>query len=146
MPDSGVIQQLDSMKQVLPLIGRTMPDDVLENAEDSGDCPSRHLYGYFIDDLLVGCCGYTYDEGRYSISWTAVDPRYQGKGIGRKLLCYTIDRIKALGGKSVWVETYEHPSFFRAIGFYLEAGFRLCGYCSDYLRDGSAVLYLRKML
>jgi len=142
----GQIRRLDSIKQVLPLVRDTMPADVYESAEALDDNPSRILFGFFKGKILIGCCGYVYNEDKYSISWTAVDPQYQKKGIGQKLLDKVIEELIKMNAPCVYVETYEHPCFFNAIRFYMKNGFRMCGYLENYLRDGSAYLYLKREL
>ena len=140
----SVIQAIKKFENILPIIARTMPDDVYEAAESCKDSDSRNIYGYFDKKKLVGFCGYFYDEGKYWISWTAVSPEYQRQGIGQTLLNRVFKQLKKLKAKCVYVETYEHPDFFNAVKFYWKNDFRLCGFLNDHLRDGSTVLYLKK--
>jgi ribosomal protein S18 acetylase RimI-like enzyme len=142
----GKIQRIKSIKDVLNIVRATMPDDVFESAEALEDSDKRNLWGFYVKDQLIGCSGYYYEDGKYFISWTAVRPENQGKGVGQRLITYVLEEIKKHGGTRVGVETYENPMFFNAIMLYLKNGFRLCGFKQNYLRDGSTILYLAREL
>lgn len=54
---------------------------------------------YFVaenDDMIVGCGGINYkkDENIAMISWDIIHPKYQGNGIGNRILNHRIDLIK----------------------------------------------------
>lgn len=140
-----MIKPIINHRDILPLVEKTMPGDVYQNCIDVIDHyqNDRKLFGYYKDNRLIGCCGYVILEHKTWISWTAVEPDYQSKGIGRQLLRHTLAYVDA---ESIYVETYEHPAFFSAIQFYLKNGFRLCGFMENHLKDGSSILYFKKKL
>ncbi|MCD6395723.1 MAG: GNAT family N-acetyltransferase [Planctomycetes bacterium] len=73
-----------------------------------------------------GVCGvvraHFNSPGEAQIRYMAVDDRYQGKGIGSKLLAEIEKRIKAKGGRRVVLNARE-----LAIGFYEERGYDIVG-------------------
>lgn len=143
------LKQIDIPTDILPLIKVTMPEDVYNHAvdvlSDESFIKDRTLFGCYFYGKLIGCCGYFRDSTKYWISWTAILPEYQRKGIGQKLLYKVFDELKNITDK-VYVETYEHPDFRKAINFYWKNGFKLCGILEDYLEDNSSALFLRKWL
>ncbi len=63
------------------------------------DYLKEHLEEYYvveIDKKIVGCGGinYFWNDGVARISWDAIHPQYQGRGIGLDLLQYRINKIK----------------------------------------------------
>jgi ribosomal protein S18 acetylase RimI-like enzyme len=144
-----MIAIIDNQKDILPLIEATMPEDIYKHAvcvlSNNRTAKDRTLFGYYFYNKLVGCCGYFREGPKYWISWTAVLPSYQGKGIGQELLNKVFEDLNNITDR-VYVETYEHPDFRKAINFYWKNGFKLCGILEDYLDTGDACLYLRKWL
>lgn len=59
------------------------------------------------------------------ITNVAVDPAYQGQGLGRKLMNELTSRVKALGVDSMTLEV--RPSNKVAINLYTSLGFRSVG-------------------
>lgn len=53
----------------------------------------------------------------------AVDPRHQGKGLGRALLHHSIERARAHGARMVMVETGDDPGHTPARDLYQASGF-----------------------
>jgi len=150
-----MIKELKTLKEVkstLPLIKATMPSYVYEDAviklTDPGLHKDRTMFGYYNkSNHIVGCCGAYWDGRKYWISWTAILPDYQRQGIGQKLLNKVFDFVKRkMCCNLIYVETYEHLDFVKAINFYWKNGFTLCGCVEDHLKDGSSVLYLKRYL
>jgi len=69
----------------------------------------------------------------------AVTPAYQGRGIGRKLLCLVVDDLRAAGVNRIWAATPSDPTV-RAYGFYRAIGWVATGESSS---DDSEILELR---
>ncbi len=108
---------------------------------------------YFVrwqGDAIVGLVGLHHavwgPEENVWLAWFAVDPDWQGKGLGRELLV-AVERIAAARGfRKLLVETYEHPDFDKARRFYERNGFQHAGQIMDYLPDGSPmVVYARRL-
>ena len=67
---------------------------------------------------VVGCCALSIVgwQDLAEIKSLAVKEKYQGKGIGTRLVKKALEEAKSLGLKKVFVLTYE-PEFFKRLGF-----------------------------
>jgi GNAT superfamily N-acetyltransferase len=140
------IQKLKQHRDALPLIRATMPGDVrVEAAEDLSVNAGCTLYGYYTDNALIGVCGWWFDGRVYWLSWTAVQPNYQRRGIGQALLDVVIRDVYDYAN-DVYVETYEDPAFYSAVRFYWKNGFKLCGYRENALESGATAFFMKKTL
>jgi ribosomal protein S18 acetylase RimI-like enzyme len=60
------------------------------------------MYGYKIDDEIIGCAGYSYHkEQAYLIERLATLPEYRNLGVGKKMMKFIENKIKKNGGKIV---------------------------------------------
>ena len=94
---------------------------------------------------LVGyvCFGKTpMTRHTYDMYWIAVDPSYQGRGIGARLLDAMVARVVAAGGRGVRVETSSTEGYGRALRFYLNRGFRIMGRIPHFYREGDDLVIL----
>lgn len=80
--------------------------------------PERVLYGYTIEQDLVGCIGIVKGEAnRCEIKHIAVSPAYRGKGIGREMIRYVEDHHAF---SSIYAETdQEAVLFYKNLGFHI---------------------------
>ena len=74
---------------------------------------------------IVGAGGINYfpDKNTARISWDMIHPEYQGKGVGKELIQYRIDLIKASSKniELIVVRTSQMTyKFYRKMGFVLE--------------------------
>ena len=79
-------------------------------------------FGAFTDNKLVGIVSLFEKTGDFQFRKLAVDPDYQGKGIGNALLIYITDFAKAAGGTRLWCNAR-----LSAIGFYEKIHFNHTG-------------------
>jgi D-alanine-D-alanine ligase len=84
--------------------------------------------------------------GSYDLYWIAVAPERQGQGIGRALLEQTEERIRAAGGRQVYIETSSRAQYRPTQGFYLAAGYVQEAHLEDYYAPGDGKLICRKRL
>ena len=77
------------------------------------------------DNLIVAYAGCWVLAHEGHITNVAVDPDYQGQGLGRKLMNELTSRVKALGVDSMTLEV--RPSNTVAINLYTSLGFRGVG-------------------
>lgn len=80
--------------------------------------PERVLYGYTIEQDLVGCIGIVKGEAnRCEIKHITVSPVFRGKGIGREMIRY-VEEHHAFS--SIYAETdQEAVLFYKNIGFHI---------------------------
>jgi GNAT superfamily N-acetyltransferase len=79
-------------------------------------------FGAFTDNKLVAIVSLFNKNGDFQFRKLAVDPDYQGKGIGNDLLTYITDFARNEGGKRLWCNARS-----TATGFYDKNGFRHTG-------------------
>jgi GNAT superfamily N-acetyltransferase len=110
----------------------------------------RRYFALFEDGIMAGIAGlHHYEWGpdeNVWLGWFAVSPRLQGRGFGVRLMAETERAAKALGYRKLFVETYDSPTFSRAIRFYGKAGFRMAGRIENYLPDSSPMVVFLKEL
>lgn len=91
-------------------------------------------YVLLVDGKVVGCGGINLAEKRTigKISWDIMHPDYQGKSLGKKLLRYRIEVLKAIPSiKKITVRTSQ-----LAYKFYEKQGFTLNEIKRNYWADG----------
>jgi len=76
----------------------------------------------------------------------AVAPGDRGHGVGRELLRRTEARIRAAGGRQVYIETSSRAQYRPTQGFYRAAGYLREAYLEDFYRPGDGKLIYRKVL
>lgn len=100
-------------------IDRAVLSDPKGNVIDHGGAILYLLHG----DEAVGTVALKHQGDRvFELTKMAVTLRYQGRGLGRQLLCAAVDRFTELGGKRLYLES--HSSLTPALSLYESAGFR----------------------
>jgi GNAT superfamily N-acetyltransferase len=104
----------------------------------------REFYLASLDSEIVGIVGlhqYRWGpEENVWLSWFAVSPDYQRRGIGTWLFAEMCNNARQKGYRKLFIETYQHATFSKAIEFYRQQGFREAGKIEKYLPDGSDML------
>ncbi|MFD2179848.1 ribosomal protein S18-alanine N-acetyltransferase [Veronia pacifica] len=77
--------------------------------------------GLFVDDQLAGYFFSQCIAGEASLLNIAVDPKWQGRGLGKKLLDEFFNRMSDMAAQEAWLEVRE--SNLAAIALYEKAGF-----------------------
>jgi ribosomal protein S18 acetylase RimI-like enzyme len=91
-------------------------------------------------DKVIGyiCYGPTpMTQGTFDLYWIAVDPDFQGHGVGSKLLGFLEERARAMGGRLILVDTSTIPHYEKTEKFYLKNGFQEVARISDYYHPGN---------
>lgn len=103
------------------------------------DIQNRQLFAYYIENVIVGIVvlNSNQDEEYELMDWTnkdlpflvvhrlAVDPRFQGQGIARKLMDFCEDHCRKIGIKSIRLDTFtKNP---RNQKFYENRGYKKLG-------------------
>ncbi len=123
--------------------------EVLDDALKSG--PSGH-YQSFTAELggrTVGwvCHGPTpCTVGTYDIYWLAVSPESQGHGVGRHLMRFAEDQIRAAGGRLAVVETAGRAIYDATRAFYQRIGYFEASRLPEfYAENDDKIVYLKKL-
>lgn len=122
-------------------------DDWLGRGEPSG-------YLCFVatepaDDVVLGyvCVGpVPLTDGTYDLYWVAVDPRMQGRGIGRALLDWAEAEVERRNGRLLLIETSSQELYRATVRFYERCGYTLVARIADFYRLGDDKLVFGKYL
>ena len=128
-----------------PFLGRLLRDAgnfseaeiaVAEEVIDAGLRPGQTDYEYVVAEEEGAILGYacwgkaSMSDGTWDLYWIAIDPRSQGRGIGRQLVEHCEQAVRKARGRSLLVETssragYEGTlAFYRALNYEVLARFR----------------------
>ncbi len=91
-------------------------------------------------DQAIGyiCYGPTpMTQGTFDLYWIAVDPDFQARGVGSKLLSFLEERLKAEGGRLILADASTIPHYEKTLKFYLKNGFQEVGRVPDYYHPGN---------
>jgi GNAT superfamily N-acetyltransferase len=102
-------------------------------AESDGATAGYACYG------PIACTVWSYD-----LYWIAVDPAYQGRGLGRALVEESERLIRHAGGRRVYIETSGKPQYVPTRGFYERCGYALDVELAEFYGPGdSKVVYVK---
>ena len=76
-------------------------------------------------------------EGTFDHYWIAVDPDFQEKGAGSKLLSFLDEVVKSEGGRLILADTSTIPQYEKTQRFYLKNGFKEVARVPDYYYPGN---------
>lgn len=82
--------------------------------------------------------------GVYDLYWIVVDPVSQGRGYGRLLLAAVENRVRALGGRKLLIETSSQASYAGTVRFYERSGYELAARICDFYKVGDDKLVYSK--
>lgn len=75
-----------------------------------------HFYVHEIDESVVGCIAlFPYPEEVFEIASVYVQPFYQNKGVGRKLVEFAIDQAIRQGARKIFALSTQAYTFFKMI-------------------------------
>ena len=83
--------------------------------------------------------------GTFDLYWIAVDPAFQGTGVGRVLLEAVETTTRSLGARMLCADTSSQPSYTRTRQFYEHAGYVAEATIRDFYRSGdNRVTYVKR--
>jgi D-alanine-D-alanine ligase len=84
--------------------------------------------------------------GSFDLYWIAVERDAQRGGLGRRLLAACEDRIAALSGRLIYIETSGRPQYADTREFYVRCNYRQAAVLSDFYAPGDdKVVYVKKV-
>lgn len=101
------------------------------------------------DGKVAGYCCYgliPVSVHSYDIYWIAVDPAVQRSGIGKKLMAAAEERIRALGGRRVYVETSSKSQYESTRRFYLSCAYVVATVLEEFYAPGDGKVIFVKVL
>jgi ribosomal protein S18 acetylase RimI-like enzyme len=111
---------------------------VAVDEDDDGDVRPVGVSGYYIDDFEA--------RGVYWLSWTYVNPFFQGEGVGTQLMNAVVETLEVLGARRLFVSTSSLDKYGAAVEFYERHGFEREGRLEDYYAPGEDQLILGRPL
>jgi len=98
-------------------------NEILGDPEGYVLAKGGHIFFAVADGEPIGCCALIpTDPGVFEVAKMAVAEPWQGRGIGRRVLAYTIQQGRALGASSLYLET--NSKLANAVHLYESLGFR----------------------
>jgi ribosomal protein S18 acetylase RimI-like enzyme len=91
-------------------------------------------------DRVIGyiCYGLTpMAQGTFDLYWIAVDPDFQEKGVGSKLLGFLEEVVKGRGGRMILADTSTIPHYEKTQKFYTKNRFQEVARIPDYYHPGN---------
>jgi ribosomal protein S18 acetylase RimI-like enzyme len=86
-------------------------------------------------------------QGTFDLYWIAVDPRLQGRGLGRRLVAASEAAIRAGGGgRRLYVDTSSTPAYAPTRAFYAACGYAPAAELPDFYAPGDGKVILCKVL
>jgi ribosomal protein S18 acetylase RimI-like enzyme len=118
-------------------------DTYLSNPKQNDyDC-----YSAVIDDEVTGyiCLGPTpVTDGTYDLYWIVVKPSEHRSGVGKQLIHFAEDVVKANKGRLLIAETSSQPKYESTREFYLGVGYKELSRIKDYYKVGDDLVVYGK--
>jgi ribosomal protein S18 acetylase RimI-like enzyme len=76
-------------------------------------------------------------QGTFDLYWIVVDPNFQGKGMGSKLLDFLEEVVRGKGGRMILADTSTIPQYEKTKNFYIQNGFQEVAKVRDYYYPGN---------
>ena len=104
--------------------------------------PGQKDYRIFVACQDSQVCGYVCfgptpaTEATFDLYWIAVDPEWQGHGLGKKLLQFAERECQTRGGKLLIIETSSKELYRPTQAFYLKNGYQVEARIRDFYAPG----------
>lgn len=85
-------------------------------------------------------------EGTWDLYWIAVDPKRQGSGVGKALLDFVENRIRAQNARLLMIETSSKPNYNATRQFYFRQNYQEIARIPDFYAVGDDRVIYRKLL
>lgn len=120
-------------------------DDYFDGNRDAGHlCVTAER-----DGVLIGFAYYApaaMTEQSWHLWWIAVAKNLQGTGVGRALLQYFEDDVRAHDGERIFIETGSLPHYEPTRQFYLKNGYEQHAVLKDFYGKGDSMIVFRRQL
>jgi GNAT superfamily N-acetyltransferase len=122
---------------------------VEENLDKGAEKSGYHFVFMETGDEIVGYSCYGRIPGTrtsHDLYWIAVGKRWQRHGLGRRLMTATEERIAAMGGRQIFIETSSTQLYHPTHVFYERCGYILEHTFPDFYAPGdSKLVYVKRL-
>jgi ribosomal protein S18 acetylase RimI-like enzyme len=113
---------------------------VAEDADDDRSLDDGAIVGYI-------CHGHNpVTDAVHDVYWIAVDPGVQGRGVGGQLLGFAEERVRALRGRAIVIETSSRTQYAAARRLYEKHGYQKAADIKDFYKPGDHQLIYMKFM
>jgi len=84
--------------------------------------------------------------GSFDLYWIAVDPRWQGRGIGQALMVAAESEIRTAGGRHIYIDTSGRPQYEPTRAFYKRCDYEVAVTLRDFYNVGDDKVLWRKVI
>jgi D-alanine-D-alanine ligase len=132
MREAVTVSDRETVRQMTQATGFFRPDEVdvaVELVDERLAKGAASNYEFLFTEVAGQVAGYACygpiacSLGSYDLYWIVVDPAWQGKGIGQRLVQTVEQKVAERGGRQIWIETSGRPQYAPTRSFY-----RRCGY------------------
>ena len=95
---------------------------------------------------VIGYCLDYYEIENYWLNWFYIHKDHEGKGCGKKLLDYVVEKLKSKDIGRVYVNTSSNKFYLRAYRMYINNGFKKEAVIRDYYGKGENQIILSKKI
>lgn len=102
-----------------------------------------------VDVTVIGYACYgliPLTESGYDLYWIAVDPEFQGSGVGKALLTRVESDVQESGGLRVYIDTASREQYKPTREFYKSRGYSKAAHFPDFYSKGDdKVVFVKKL-
>jgi D-alanine-D-alanine ligase len=149
-----VATDLTRVRQMLAATGKFYPDEIDVAAElieerllRGGESGYEFIVAETDDPLFLGfsCFGkIPCTRAAFDLYWIAVEPTFQSRGIGRKILAAVESAVRLAGGTHLYADTSGRPDYENTRQYYRANGFQEVALLEDFYAPGDAKIIYRK--
>ena len=135
---AGSLDQINRIIQLRYDILRKPWDQPAATATDAAECKSINAFIENDTKEVIACGRLQENEGKVGqIRFMAVSDKYQGKGLGKKIVVCLEEQAKKIGLKKIELQARENAvDFYKANGYTIkEQSFLLWGIIQHYLME-----------
>ena len=124
--------------------------ELVEEALARGEVASG--YHFVMADALDGLAGYACygpiagTVGSFDLYWIVVDPAWQGRGLGRRLMGAVEAAVRCAGGRRLYIDTSTSAAYAPTRAFYTRCGYAIAAELPDFYSPGDGkVIFVRAL-
>jgi GNAT superfamily N-acetyltransferase len=84
--------------------------------------------------------------GSFDLYWIVVDPAWQGRGLGRRLMGAVEAAVRCAGGRRLYIDTSTSAAYAPTRAFYTRCGYAIAAELPDFYSPGDGkVIFVRAL-